>query len=173
MVEKEMTMNADRITYRKATVGDIPFMTAMLLDCCVASGVFIDPDKLHEFPETEGYVKGWLPETEPGAIAENELGEPVGAAWVRSLPDAGHSVNEPLPEVTIAVAQRYRGRGIASQLMQELCAFCAQCGVPKLSLGVQCDNLPALKLYEKQGWVKDGDFRDYIMMSRQVCNEIF
>lgn len=168
MVKKKTTMDADKITYRKATGGDIPFMTAMLLECCVASGVFIDPDKLHEFPETEGYIKGWLPESEPGAIAENESGEPVGAVWVRNLPGAGHSVNEPLPEVTIAVAQRYRGMGIASQLMNELYTLSAACSVPKLSLGVQCKNVSALNLYEKQGWVKDGEFRDYVMMSRKI-----
>lgn len=77
-------------------------------------------------------------------------------------------MNEPLPEVTIAVAQRYRGKGIASKLMNKLYTLSAQYGVPKLSLGVQCDNLPALKLYEKQGWMKDGEFRDYLMMSREI-----
>lgn len=38
----------------------------------------------------------------------------------------------------------------------------------KLSLGVQCDNDSAIKLYEKQGWVKDGLFRDYIIMSYNI-----
>lgn len=165
-------MNAAGITYRKAIANDVPFMTSMLLEACVASGVFIDPDKLHEFPETELYIKGWLPETEVGVIAETESGEPIGAVWVRNLPHAGHSVNEPLPEITISVVTQYRRKGIANELMNKLYELSAEYNVPKLSLGVQRDNIPAIKLYEKQGWTKDGEFHDYIMMSREMagCN---
>lgn len=159
-------MNTNKITYRKAIVDDIPFLTVMLLECCAASGVFIIPDKLHEYPDTELYTKGWLPEKEPGVIAETESGEPVGAAWVRNLPDAGHSVNEPLPELTIAVAAPFREMGIASGLLNKLYELSASNSIPKLSLGVQRENIPAIRLYEKQGWAKDGEFRDYVMMSR-------
>ncbi|MDU1905186.1 MAG: GNAT family N-acetyltransferase [Dysgonomonas sp.] len=156
------------ITYRKAKVSDIPFMTSMLLESCIASGVFIEPDKLHEFPETEIYIKGWSEETEFGIIAETESGESVGATWIRNLPGLGHSVNEQLPEITIAVSSLYRKKGIASELMNRLYKLSVEYAITKLSLGVHRDNLPALKLYEKQGWIKDGIFKDYIMMSRKT-----
>lgn len=161
-------MNTYKISYRKAIADDIPFMTLMLLESCNASGVFIAPNMLHEFPETEMYIKGWLPETELGIIAESESGEPVGATWIRNLSGTGHSVNEPLPEMTIAVVAQYREMGIASELMNKLYELCAKNSIPKLSLGVQRDNIPAIKLYEKQGWIKDGEFHDYIMMSHKT-----
>ncbi len=158
------------ITYRKAIISDIPFMTSMLLDSCIASGVFIEPDKLHEFPDAEIYIKGWPEEKEFGIIAETESGELVGATWIRNLPGLGHSVHEQLPEITIAVASQYRKKGIASELMSRLYETSVEYGVPKLSLGVHRDNLPAIKLYKKQGWGTDGNFQDYIMMSREVTN---
>lgn len=161
-------LNTNKIIYRRAVVGDVPFMTWMLLEACRASGVFIHPEKLHEFPETEIYIKGWSPEREFGVIAETESHESVGAVWIRFLPGAGYSVNEPLPEITIAVAPPYRRMGIASELMSQLYELSAKYQVSKLSLGVQCDNDSAIKLYEKQGWVKDGLFRDYIMMSYKI-----
>lgn len=159
-----------QITYRKATASDIPFMTSMLLESCIASGVFIEPDKLHEFPDTEIYVKGWSEEKEFGIIAETESGELVGATWIRNLPGLGHSVNEQLPEITIAVVSQYRKKGIASELMNRLYKLSVKYGISKLSLGVHRDNLPAINLYKKQGWIKDGTFQDYIMMSRKITD---
>lgn len=162
-------MSTREITYREATENDIPFMKEMLIECCVASGVAsIRVDNLHEHPDTEINIKGWDCETEPGIIAETESGEAVGAAWLRNLPELGHSVEEYLPEITIAVSSKHRQKGIAGKLMSELYRKCLDKGIVHISLGVHSDNLPAINLYNKQGWKQDGVFKDYIMMSKQI-----
>ena len=162
-------MLTEKITYRVAGENDISFMKEMLIECCQASGVMsIRVDNLHEHPETNINIEGWNREIEPGVIAETESKISVGAAWLRNLPELGHATGEYLPEITIAVSSGYRHAGVAGHLLEELYLACRQKGIPRISLGVHSDNLPAINLYRKQGWRQDGVFRDYIMMSRQT-----
>lgn len=156
------------IRYREANKKDIPFMTKMLLESCAASEVYIDPSELSKFPDTEIYVKGWDPKSECGIIAENESGKAVGATWIRNLSELGHWEKEQLPEITVAVLPEYRRHGIASDLMNRLYKLCQQKDIHKLSLGVHQNNIPAINLYIKQGWVKEGEFKEYIMMTRNT-----
>lgn len=162
-------MPSYEITYRPATENDIPFMKEMLIASCVASGVkSITVDNLHEHPDTEINIKGWNCQTEPGVIAQTETGESVGAAWLRNLPELGHSVGEYLPEIAIAVSPDHRRKGVAERLMNELYRKCFEQGILRIALGVHCDNLPAIRLYEKQGWKQDGVFKEYVMMSKNL-----
>lgn len=156
------------IIIREANANDIAFMTTMLLEACSASGVNIEPDALSEHPDTEIYVKGWSPVREGGVIAEYRNGRAVGAAWNRYLPELGHSEGEQFPEITIAVAPEYRRMGIAGKLMNNLYELSARKGICKLSLGVHRNNIPAIQLYEKQGWVREGTFKEYIIMGRII-----
>lgn len=162
-------MPTAKIIYRTATESDIPFMKEMLIESCLASGVTeISVDNLHEYPDTEINIKGWNCETEPGVIAETQSGESVGAAWLRNLPELGHSAGEYLPEIAIAVSSEHRRKGVAECLMNELYRKCFEQGILRISLGVHSCNLPAINLYKKQGWKQDGVFKEYIMMSRQT-----
>lgn len=162
-------MSPEKFLYRGANINDLPFMKEMLIECCFASDVTsITIDNLHEYPDTEINIKGWNFETEPGIIAETQFGESVGAVWLRNLPELGHSVNEYLPEITIAVSASYRGKGIAGNLMNELYKKCSEKGIGCISLGVHSKNLPAISLYKKQGWLPNGTFKDYIMMSKRI-----
>lgn len=162
-------MNSEKMIYREANENDIPFMRTMLIESCLASDVeAISVDNLYEYPETEINIKGWNFRTEPGMIAETEASEPVGAVWLRNLPELGHSVNEYLPEITIAVSPLYRQKGIAGNLLQEFYKKCSEKGIMCISLGVHSKNIPAINLYKKQGWKEEGTFKEYIMMSKQV-----
>ena len=162
-------MNPPKIIYRKANEKDIPFMKEMLIEACLASGVTsITVDNLHLYPDTEINIKGWDFKAEPGIIAETEYSKPIGAVWLKKLPELGHSVNEYLPEITIAVSPAYRQQGIADNLMNALYKNCIEKGITHISLGVHSKNIPAIGLYKKQGWKQDGTFKDYIMMSKQI-----
>lgn len=165
-----MAVSSDNIKYRDANDDDISFMKDMLIEACFASGVeSINVDNLSEYPETEINIKGWNPDVEPGIIAETELGIPVGAVWLRYLPELEHFVDEEiLPEITIAVTPLYRRKGVARNLMHELYRKCAENNIMRIRLGVHNRNVPALGLYQKEGWMKDGSFKDYIMMSKRI-----
>ncbi len=83
-----------------------------------------------------------------------EDGPPVGAAWLRLLPeqDPGYGfVDEQTPELSIGVAPSHRGRGIGSLLLEALIEAAREQRYHALSLSVEPDN-PARRLYERHGF---------------------
>ena len=87
-----------------------------------------------------------------GVVAED--GPPVGAAWLRLLPeqDPGYgSVDEETPELSIGVVPTHRGRGIGSLLLEALIEASRGQRYAALSLSGEPDN-PARRLYERHGF---------------------
>ena len=115
-------------------------------------------------PETEmladdrfmRYVSGWGRPGDVGVIAEDESGRPFGAAWFRlfSKDQPGYGfIDEFLPELSVAVQDDSRGRGVGTALLLSLLKEAATAGFPALSLSVSADN-PALHLYQRLGFAK-------------------
>lgn len=156
------------INFRKATENDIAFLSQILVNAALASGVDVSVSNLPDQADTYQYVEGFPKETDVGVIADKDGECLVGAAWVRLLPTDVHAVNEPLPELTMGVLPEYQRRGIGKQLMDELYKAASAMGICEISLGVHKDNLPAINLYIKQHWNEDGKFKEYIMMSRKT-----
>jgi ribosomal-protein-alanine N-acetyltransferase len=61
----------------------------------------------------------------------------------------------------IVTHKEYRGRGIASSLFDVLLDDLRSGGIKKLYLEVEHDNAPAIGLYGKLGFARDGVRRDY------------
>jgi len=59
------------------------------------------------------------------------------------------------------VDDKYRGHGIASQLMDVAEQAARAAGATRLFLRTAHDNTPAQTLYEARGWVQDSVFRRY------------
>jgi ribosomal-protein-alanine N-acetyltransferase len=62
---------------------------------------------------------------------------------------------------TIAVAPRSQGKGLGRELLDELVAEARRRGCTQLFLEVDVDNAPALALYERTGFERQGRRRDY------------
>lgn len=82
-------------------------------------------------------------------------------------------------EFGISVAQAYAGHGIGKALIAYMLSWAEQGGVVrKINLKVRADNEPAIRLYERMGWVLegrttrdtliDGEFNDCLLMGREV-----
>lgn len=76
----------------------------------------------------------------------------------------------------IVTDKDYRGRGFASALMAALLDELAECGIAKVFLEVEYDNAPAIALYERAGFERYGQRRDYygrgrdaVLMSKVLC----
>ena len=68
--------------------------------------------------------------------------------------DPGYGfVNDQAPEVCLAVVPDHRGRGVGGALLRELRDAASSQGYSALSLSVEKGN-PALRLYERNGFVK-------------------
>jgi len=99
------------------------------------------------------YVDGWGRAGDLGVIAEDESGQPVGAAWLRafSIAERGYPlVPEDFPEIAIAVEPGNTGGGLGGALLGALLDK-ARDHYPGVVLSVREDN-PAIRLYERFGF---------------------
>lgn len=60
---------------------------------------------------------------------------------------------------TLAVSPRWRGTGLALQLMEQIIAMLAAEGILRLELMLEADNPRALAFYTKLGFVQEGRMR--------------
>jgi ribosomal protein S18 acetylase RimI-like enzyme len=109
-------------------------------------------------PHLARYVEGWGRPGDLGVIATDD-GVPIGAAWCRLFTEGDHGygfVDERTPEITVAVRNSARGRGIGTALMDALVREARARGHVRLSLSVEEDNLHALSLYAHLGFRRVG-----------------
>jgi ribosomal-protein-alanine N-acetyltransferase len=76
----------------------------------------------------------------------------------------------------IVTDREYRGKGFASALMAALLEELSESGIAKVFLEVEFDNAPAIALYERAGFERYGQRRDYygrgrdaVLMSKALC----
>lgn len=155
----------DGIDYRAVTTDDVPLLRRATLDALNWSGErFTEADL--DRPEFGHYVTAFDPTRAAGAGAVDQraadLGVvatdgdgPVGAAWVVHLPaeDPGYGfVAADVPELTLAVDARARGRGVGAALLTRLVAAARDADRPGISLSVEDGNTAARILYERAGF---------------------
>jgi len=142
---------------RAATVGDLPFLTEMILEAG-----FWRPDRprplLQEAvtrPDLAAWLHDWgRRDGDTGVVAVNDAGHAVGAAWYRLWTADNHAygfIAPEIPELAIAVAPAHRGNGIGRTLLTELVACAERAGAPAISLSVEKAN-PARRLYRSLGF---------------------
>jgi len=149
---------------RPATVSDEAFLREMLY-----AALFVPPDEpplpreILDDPKVAHYVDAFgTSNGDVGFIAVE--GEPIGAAWVRLLTgdDRGFGyVDDDAPELSIAVVPEHRGNGLGTALME-----CLLAEAPRCSLSVD-DRNPALRLYERLGFVTVSSRRHSLTMLRE------
>jgi ribosomal protein S18 acetylase RimI-like enzyme len=143
---------AVRFSIRRAGE-DEPFLSEMLYEAMMwrPGPRRFSREEVLSLPEIAVYIGEWGRSGDVGLVAEGNRGEPIGAAWYRFFSEEAHGfgfVNAETPEITIAVREDWRGRGIGGALLEELITQGRERRVPALSLSVEPDN-PALRLYER------------------------
>jgi RimJ/RimL family protein N-acetyltransferase len=109
-------------------------------------------------------------------VAELEPGELVGRL---SLMRDHHPASPHVADLGLMVAAGHRRSGIGTLLMQAAEEWAAAAGVRKLELHVFPHNAPAISLYEKLGYEReglrrahyrrsDGSYSDVLLMAKQL-----
>ncbi|MEL0017953.1 MAG: ribosomal protein S18-alanine N-acetyltransferase [Gammaproteobacteria bacterium] len=99
-----------------------------------------------------------MPWTEAQFISSMEVGH-FSVVLHEESNIQGFAIYSPIvPEshlLNIAIHPTYQGRGLGDKLLQQVILQNKTMGVQVISLEVRVSNLPAIKLYEKRGFLKD------------------
>lgn len=122
-------------------------------------------------PVRRRYIAGWQRPADAGFIAEDELGEPIGAGWYRLFsadrPGLGF-VGAGVPELILGVRPVWRAQGVGRSLLQHLVARAAADGHARLGLSVERGNF-AHRLYTSEGFTVVEDRGPTAVMVRTVA----
>lgn len=142
------------ISFRPIQIDDKPLLREVLY-----LAVFVPPGhppyerSILDLPEISRYIDNWDENRDFGLLA-SVSDELAGAAWARlfSPPDKGYGyVDEQTPELTIALYEQFRNKGLGEMMMQRLFLMAIERGFTKVSLSVDKIN-PAFRLYERLGF---------------------
>lgn len=142
------------IVIREATDRDLEFMEQMARQAIFPSAD--PPADAGEHKSVRWFIDDWGRDRDFGAIAVNDVGNPIGAAWARQVTGAGDA--DPLPgaELIIAVEQEHRNSGVGARLIESLCDRGRGLGLEMLVLVVS-ESSPAQRLYGRCGfWALEG-----------------
>ncbi|MCR5774857.1 MAG: ribosomal protein S18-alanine N-acetyltransferase [Lachnospiraceae bacterium] len=104
---------------------------------------------------------------------DQDTGRMVACAGVRNMCGDGDITN-------VLVDREYRRRGIAESLLGYLMDEGRKIGVRAFTLEVRCSNVPAIRLYEKLGFVSegirpgfyDGPKEDALIYWKRDCSDV-
>ena len=166
------------VTVRRAVPGDAPRLVA--LASAVASeeaGWLLAESDWRSAGDERRYIRA-LQRHPDGAllVAEVAGGELVGRLSLMRDP---HPASRHVADVGLMVAAAYRRRGIGTALMAAAEEWARAAGVTKLELHVFPHNHPAIALYEKLGYEReglrrghyaraDGLLRDVLLMAKRL-----
>mgnify|MGYP002713606090 CR=1 FL=1 len=118
-----------------------------------------------ELEGAETYVGQWDPKKDSGIVAFDQYDVPAGGVWLRywGSSDGGHAkLGDDIPEIAIAVENRYAGNKLAVKLLTAAVELAKQQGAPKVALWVDPNNDRARHRYESFGF-KNVDGHDNVM----------
>ena len=108
-------------------------------------------------PWTREQLIGQLPDEMHTFIVAKSGEKVIGYAGMMTVLDEGYISN-------VAVSPKYRRQGIADSLLDELDIRAKSAKLAFITLEVRKGNLPAISLYEKHGYIKVGERKNYYQL---------
>ena len=146
------------ITIRRADPGDFELVTRIFEDDSTTSGTLQTP-----FPSKERWRK-LMAEPSDGdylllALVDGQIAGLAGLHPVGKSPRRAHA-----RMLSICVVKPYQGKGVSTRLMQSLMDLADKwLPVTRIELTVFRDNVRAIKLYERFGFVAEGTHKAYAL----------
>jgi len=75
--------------------------------------------------------------------------------------------------INIAILQAYTGQGLGGKLFGALEEWARQSGIVRMDLSVMVNNIPAQKLYQKLGFVREGTKRGSMFVGGEYIDEYY
>jgi len=125
--------------------------------------------------EERSYLRALKRYPDAAVYVAEDAGQLVGRL---SLARDPHPASHHVADLGLMVAETHRGRGIGRLLLEQAAAWARDAGVRKLELHVFPWNEPAIRLYERFGFERegvrrehyrrDGEYVDAILMAYQL-----
>jgi RimJ/RimL family protein N-acetyltransferase len=119
-------------------------------------------------PETRAFVLSLMEKGDPMFVALAR-GEVVGWCDIQRHPFPTHSHRGTLG---MGVVPDYRGHGIGARLMDQTLKQAFAGGLVRIEFSVRADNLRAVRLYERVGFVREGMLRDAVFVDGEFHDTI-
>ena len=127
----------------------------------IPDGVSKPPRDVLNRSELRVYVEGFGTQEADACFVAEVDGQLVGACWARIMNDYGH-IDDETPSLALSVLKDFRRRGIATALLNKLCARLIMKNFNQVSLSVQKENSAAVNLYRKMHFElvaeRDGEY---------------
>lgn len=149
---------------REINESEYPLLDVFLYEAVfIPAGTEAPPKSIIASPDLQVYVSGFGKEKEDRCLVAEAGNKVVGAVWTRIMNDYGH-IDDDTPSLAISVYKEYRGMGIGTSLMKDMCSLLQKHGCRQVSLSVQKENYAA-KMYQNLGFrvVKENQ-EEYIMI---------
>lgn len=154
----------DSLIVRPITISEIGFLDKMLYNAIfVPPGNERLPDNIIEHPEISKYIKDFGREGDICFVAQLN-GDLVGAIWTRHFNETNKAygfVDSDTPELSMAVYEQSRNKGIGTRLLITMIKALTDKGYRQVSLSVDIINY-AYDLYKKIG------FKDYKLIGESM-----
>jgi len=153
--------------FREIQENDYAFLEEMLYEMVFFEDPALKPTpaELLKIPEINRYIKYIMPYG--GGVIALDNDKQAGAAWYILFPDNDRGygfVDGNTPEISMAVMENYRNKGVGTFLLKELITLSRGKGYKNLSLSVDIKN-PAVRLYERFGFKKvKQNITDWVML---------
>ena len=160
-------------TLRAARPTDARALASLFADVRREGRWLVTPPTAVSQPSEAFYIGEMIRDSSSLALAAEADGEVVGNVLVsveRSV------VSDHVGTLSICVADGWREVGIGSALVEAATKWAAERGLAKVALGVFPDNLRAIAVYERAGFVREGlrrrqyrvpggEYRDEVLMA--------
>ena len=142
-------------------------------------GWLLNTDGWRSVADERRYLRALRRHPDAAVFVAEEDGEIVGRLSVARDP---HQASRHVADLGLMVADGHRRRGIGRALLEEAVAWARKAGVRKLELHVFPWNEPAILLYERFGFEREGlrkdhyrrggEYVDAILMALRVPNQV-
>lgn len=117
-------------------------------------GVYIIETECFSHPWSKQSLEEELNNETSLFLVAKEENEVIGYIGMSIVIDEGYIFN-------VAVREKYRNKGVATALINELVTYGKKNNFSFITLEVRESNLPAISLYSKFGFIKAGERKDY------------
>ncbi len=164
-------VSGSQIQIRKATPEDAPAFLAHIRAIVGEPdrNIPLDPAEVRTEDEQRTLLAELAAASTSVMLLAEHAGELVGELSLRGMP---RRAQRHVAVLGMTVRREHRGRGIGARLMAAALAWCERTPVARIELHVFTRNAPAIRLYERFGFVREGQRRRAALIDGMYLDDL-